>query len=59
VIDVCRECRVANQATYFSILDGSCITRAEYGLLAGPAFALVYAAIGVLAGRLTDALDSR
>lgn len=48
--DECASCRRLHDAARFSVLDGACITRAQYGILAGPGFSLLYAVVGIFAG---------
>jgi len=55
----CQECRLEEEAEFYSLRDAACMSDAEYGLLASVAFTIMFAASGLVAGHLTDRFDAR
>eukprot|EP00301_Raphidiophrys_heterophryoidea_P005488 c12295_g1_i5.p1 GENE.c12295_g1_i5~~c12295_g1_i5.p1 ORF type:complete len:570 (-),score=106.17 c12295_g1_i5:87-1796(-) len=51
---ICSECKRAHHFDHYNMQDGSCITKEEYGLLAGLTFASVYALASLFAGHAVD-----
>lgn len=55
----CLECLIENQAQTKNLRYGACISSAEYGILAGFGFSLLYVVFGLFAGRLTDVFNRK
>lgn len=55
----CLACRRAFDTGFYNLKDGACVNKAQYGVLAGVGFTLVFGLATLVAGRLTDALDRR
>ena len=55
----CQECRIEEEAEFYSLRDAACMSDAQYGLLASVSFTIMFAASGLVAGHLTDRLDAR
>ncbi|CAM9538661.1 unnamed protein product, partial [Discosporangium mesarthrocarpum] len=57
--EACLTCRLENDADYYNLKDGACINNVEYGYLAGIAFTIMFAFVGLFAGWLCDVMDLR
>ncbi|KAG5188640.1 major facilitator superfamily domain-containing protein [Tribonema minus] len=55
----CATCRTAYDNGWYNLKDGACVTSAQYGLLAGFGFTVMFAAVGLFAGRMCDTMNRR
>ncbi|KAG5189317.1 major facilitator superfamily domain-containing protein [Tribonema minus] len=56
---LCADCRAAYDSAYYNLKDGACVSNAQYGTLAGFGFTLMFALVGLFAGRLCDTMNRR
>jgi hypothetical protein len=43
-----------HDTSHYNIMDGTCMTDAEFGILSGLGFSLTFCFVGLIAGRLVD-----
>ncbi|CAM9938549.1 unnamed protein product, partial [Choristocarpus tenellus] len=56
---LCIECRIEYNSQFYNLKDGACINNVEYGYLAGISFTMMFAFVGLFAGRVSDIMDRR
>lgn len=57
--EACHACLRNHSAARYNLQEGTCINEAQYGLLAGFGFSLLFVVAGLFAGRLADIANRR
>lgn len=55
----CHKCLEENDAGRYNLRYGACISKAQYGILAGFGFSLLYVIAGLFAGRISDLFNRK
>lgn len=55
----CQKCLNDHDASKYNLKYGACISNVQYGLISGVGFTIVYAVVGLIAGRTADVVSRK